>query len=150
MARFHFSLRSATPAPAGAAPPRVARGWTLDAAIDTPAVGQGPGWFESSWELVRGLEVREGLPGDARLNEWLEAHARERGAGRNYLVQHSAGSGKSNTIAWLAHLEGVVDAYTPRIALAAVVAPVASAVGWVVVALRAVRGDNKSAAIRKR
>lgn len=26
-----------------------------------------------------------------------------RGAGRNYLVQHSAGSGKSNTIAWLAH-----------------------------------------------
>jgi type I restriction enzyme R subunit len=26
-----------------------------------------------------------------------------RGAGKNYLVQHSAGSGKSNTIAWLAH-----------------------------------------------
>jgi len=25
------------------------------------------------------------------------------GAGRNYLVQHSAGSGKSNSIAWLAH-----------------------------------------------
>ena len=25
------------------------------------------------------------------------------GAGHNYLVQHSAGSGKSNTIAWLAH-----------------------------------------------
>lgn len=29
--------------------------------------------------------------------------AKERGAGRNYLVQHSAGSGKSNTIGWLAH-----------------------------------------------
>ena len=29
--------------------------------------------------------------------------ARERGAGEQYLVQHSAGSGKSNTIAWLAH-----------------------------------------------
>jgi len=28
---------------------------------------------------------------------------RARGIGRNYLVQHSAGSGKSNTIAWLAH-----------------------------------------------
>ena len=28
---------------------------------------------------------------------------REHGAGQNYLVQHSAGSGKSNTIAWLAH-----------------------------------------------
>jgi len=32
---------------------------------------RGPGWFQSSWELVCGLEVREGLPGDARLNEWL-------------------------------------------------------------------------------
>lgn len=29
--------------------------------------------------------------------------AREKGAGHNYLVQHSAGSGKSNSIAWLAH-----------------------------------------------
>ena len=33
----------------------------------------------------------------------LVAHARAAGAGRNYLVQHSAGSGKSNSIAWLAH-----------------------------------------------
>lgn len=33
----------------------------------------------------------------------LIAHAREKGAGRNYLIQHSAGSGKSNSIAWLAH-----------------------------------------------
>ncbi len=33
----------------------------------------------------------------------LVTHARENGAGRNYLVQHSAGSGKSNSIAWLAH-----------------------------------------------
>lgn len=33
----------------------------------------------------------------------LVAHARARGAGRNYLIQHSAGSGKSNSIAWLAH-----------------------------------------------
>jgi type I restriction enzyme R subunit len=31
------------------------------------------------------------------------ADARERGAGTNYLIQHSAGSGKSNTIAWVAH-----------------------------------------------
>lgn len=29
--------------------------------------------------------------------------ARCNGAGRNYLIQHSAGSGKSNTIAWTAH-----------------------------------------------
>ena len=32
----------------------------------------------------------------------LRAH----GSGRNYLVQHSAGSGKSNSIAWLAHRLG--------------------------------------------
>lgn len=30
-------------------------------------------------------------------------HAKVQGAGKNYLIQHSAGSGKSNTIAWLAH-----------------------------------------------
>jgi type I restriction enzyme R subunit len=33
----------------------------------------------------------------------LVAHAHAHGPGRNYLVQHSAGSGKSNSIAWLAH-----------------------------------------------
>jgi len=30
-------------------------------------------------------------------------HAKEKGIGQRYLVQHSAGSGKSNSIAWLAH-----------------------------------------------
>ncbi|MGI8972272.1 MAG: type I restriction endonuclease subunit R [Dehalococcoidia bacterium] len=33
----------------------------------------------------------------------LLAHAGQRGAGQRYLIQHSAGSGKSNSIAWLAH-----------------------------------------------
>jgi type I restriction enzyme R subunit len=33
----------------------------------------------------------------------LLADARSRGAGHRYLIQHSAGSGKSNSIAWLAH-----------------------------------------------
>jgi type I restriction enzyme, R subunit len=33
----------------------------------------------------------------------LVRHAKGVGAGHNYLVQHSAGSGKSNSIAWLAH-----------------------------------------------
>ena len=37
----------------------------------------------------------------------LLADAGERGAGHRYLVQHSAGSGKSNSIAWLAH--GLVE-----------------------------------------
>lgn len=41
----------------------------------------------------------------------LVEDAQERGAGHNYLIQHSAGSGKSNTIAWLAHhLQSLHDA----------------------------------------
>lgn len=43
-----------------------------------------------------------------RFHQWdavraLEVDAKSTGAGKSYLVQHSAGSGKSNTIAWLAH-----------------------------------------------
>ncbi|MBI4768978.1 MAG: putative DNA binding domain-containing protein, partial [Chloroflexi bacterium] len=33
----------------------------------------------------------------------MVTHAREHGPGQRYLIQHSAGSGKSFTIAWLAH-----------------------------------------------
>ncbi len=33
----------------------------------------------------------------------ITAHVRKHGAGHNYLIQHSAGSGKSNSIAWLAY-----------------------------------------------
>jgi type I restriction enzyme, R subunit len=33
----------------------------------------------------------------------LVSHTRIHGPGKNYLVQHSAGSGKSNSIAWVAH-----------------------------------------------
>ena len=33
----------------------------------------------------------------------LTNHARQNKSGHNYLIQHSAGSGKSNSIAWLAH-----------------------------------------------
>src|SRR5664280_447701 len=43
-----------------------------------------------------------------RFHQWdavlkLEADAGANGAGHSYLIQHSAGSGKSNTIAWMAH-----------------------------------------------
>ena len=31
----------------------------------------GPGWFESSWDLKRGLDVVEGAPADVSLDEWL-------------------------------------------------------------------------------
>ena len=44
-----------------------------EVALDDPAERLGgPGWFDSSWDLQRGLEVREGLPGDPQLNEWIE------------------------------------------------------------------------------
>lgn len=33
----------------------------------------------------------------------LNADAKEKGTGKNYLIEHSAGSGKSNSIAWLAY-----------------------------------------------
>lgn len=42
--------------------------------------------------------------------------ARVEGAGHNYLVEHSAGSGKSNTIGWLAHrLASLHDARNERV-----------------------------------
>ena len=46
----------------------------------------------------------------------LVLHTREHGSGRNYLVQHSAESGKSNSIAWLAHrLSSLHDANDEKI-----------------------------------
>ncbi len=53
---------------------RTLRALRLDDAGDTDEEPgpQGPGWFDSSWELVRGLDVREGLPGDAGVYEWLD------------------------------------------------------------------------------
>ncbi len=45
------------------------------------------------WPRYHQLDVVRGLLADAAKN----------GAGKRYLIQHSAGSGKSNSIAWLAH-----------------------------------------------
>ncbi len=56
-----------------------------------------------------------------RYHQWdavrkLLAHVKANGAGHNYLIQHSAGSGKSNSIAWLAHrLSGLHDAGDSKI-----------------------------------
>jgi type I restriction enzyme R subunit len=50
-----------------------------------------------------------------RFHQWdavtkVLADVRARGVGENYLIEHSAGSGKSNSIAWLAHrLSGLHD-----------------------------------------
>lgn len=46
----------------------------------------------------------------------LTDHAQAHGSGHNYLIQHSAGSGKSNSIAWLAHrLSSLHDANNEKI-----------------------------------
>ena len=53
----------------------------------------------------KGIEERMIFPRYHQLDavRKLVAHAKAHGAGKNYLIQHSAGSGKSNTIAWLSH-----------------------------------------------
>ncbi|NEB09174.1 type I restriction endonuclease subunit R [Streptomyces coelicoflavus] len=57
-----------------------------------------------------------------RYHQWdvvqkLTAHAATHGTGQNYLVMASAGSGKSNTIGWLAHRLSDLHAGTDRNAL---------------------------------
>jgi hypothetical protein len=42
------------------------------AAIEGIAMPIGPGWFDSSWDLRRGLEVREESGADAELRAWIE------------------------------------------------------------------------------
>ncbi len=71
------------------------------------------GWLDL---LQRFIHVDKPEPGSKsppsvifpRFHQWdavrtLEAAARVEGPGHDYLIEHSAGSGKSNTIAWLAH-----------------------------------------------
>lgn len=78
-------------------------------------------WQRDNWLDLLGRYVHERRPsGKAkkagaatrvifpRYHQWdlvrrLCEHAAVHGPGRNYLPQHSAGSGKSNSIAWLAH-----------------------------------------------
>ena len=45
--------------------------------------GAGPGWFDSSWELRRGLDVREGFAEDDHVFGWIESFLlAQRAAGR--------------------------------------------------------------------
>ena len=72
MARFNCSLPASDSH--GQAEPQVsARALGALQAEDAGDAPCGPGWFESSRELVRGLEVMESTPGDATLNEWIRA-----------------------------------------------------------------------------
>ena len=70
MSRFSFSMSSlfAVDAPHSTAPVR--RWPELPTLIDDDETQCGPGWFESSRDLQRGLLVREGLPGDLAAIDW--------------------------------------------------------------------------------
>lgn len=78
-------------------------------------------WDRDAWLELFGLFVSEDTGGKPflkikapdrrwifpRFHQWhavrtVSAHAKAYGPGHNYLLQHSTGSGKSNTIAWLA------------------------------------------------
>lgn len=92
-------------------------------------------WTRDAWMdlLARFVHVERPAKGTAaqkraaeqvifpRFHQWdavlsLEGHARANGAGQSYLVQHSAGSGKSNTIAWTAHrLSSLHDAQNEKV-----------------------------------
>ena len=59
---------------------------------------------EQIWPRYHQLDVVRRLLADAQIH----------GVGQRYLIQHSAGSGKSNSIAWLAHqLVGLTQDQTP-------------------------------------
>jgi type I restriction enzyme R subunit len=92
-------------------------------------------WTRDAWMdlLARFIHVERPSQGTAaarraaesiifpRYHQWdavlsLEADAKAEGAGKSYLIQHSAGSGKSNTIAWTAHrLSNLHDASDTKV-----------------------------------
>lgn len=61
--------------------------------VETPDKKTGRKRTSQIWPRYHQLDVVRKLLDDAKRN----------GVGRRYLIQHSAGSGKSNSIAWLAH-----------------------------------------------
>lgn len=87
-------------------------------------------WQRDAWLEIIGSFIHEDTGGKPltkikaherrilfpRFHQWdsvrrITAHARSHGPGHNYLAMHSAGSGKSNTIAWLA--SGLATLHTP-------------------------------------
>jgi type I restriction enzyme R subunit len=79
--------------------------WSRDAWLDLLCRFVHVQLGEGSTQAARTKSGRTIFP---RYHQWdavrrLQGAARAEGAGQTYLVQHSAGSGKSNTIAWLAH-----------------------------------------------
>ncbi|MEU6811104.1 DEAD/DEAH box helicase family protein [Streptomyces sp. NPDC046831] len=63
---------------------------------------------KEEWDVIAGTSVRRTSMLFPRFHQWeavtniVEA-VKEEGVGQRYLIEHSAGSGKTNTIAWTAH-----------------------------------------------
>ena len=63
---------------------------------------------KQEWDVATGTSVRRTSMLFPRFHQWeavtnVVAAVREEGVGKRYLIEHSAGSGKTNTIAWTAH-----------------------------------------------
>src|SRR4051812_49063092 len=63
---------------------------------------------KEEWDVATGTSVRRSSMLFPRFHQWeavtnIVAKVREEGVGHRYLIEHSAGSGKTNTIAWTAH-----------------------------------------------
>jgi len=63
---------------------------------------------KAEWDVATGTSVRRTSMLFPRFHQWeavteIVDAVREEGVGQRYLIEHSAGSGKTNTIAWTAH-----------------------------------------------
>ncbi|MBM7460755.1 type I restriction endonuclease subunit R [Rhodococcus coprophilus] len=63
---------------------------------------------KQEWDVATGISARRTTMLFPRFHQWeavtnIVAAVREEGVGHRYLIEHSAGSGKTNTIAWTAH-----------------------------------------------
>src|SRR3954451_15643864 len=63
---------------------------------------------KEEWDVSTGTSVRRTSMLFPRFHQWeavtaIVAAVREEGVGQRYLIEHSAGAGKTNTIAWTAH-----------------------------------------------
>lgn len=63
---------------------------------------------KQEWDVATGTSVRRTSMLFPRFHQWeavtnVVAAVRKEGVGKRYLIEHSAGSGKTNTIAWTAH-----------------------------------------------
>ncbi|OKJ52881.1 type I restriction endonuclease subunit R [Streptomyces sp. CB02115] len=64
--------------------------------------------IKEDWDVATGTSVRRTSMLFPRFHQWeavtnIVDAVKEEGVGQRYLIEHSAGSGKTNTIAWTAH-----------------------------------------------